>query len=172
MKESNRNNSFTKVSSATNMASVYSYDRVSDWFDADSYKVFMRTVRSGDILEVRNNRSSHWGIAVRLKQPPSPPKGNGSPKPVPDEVMVYHLIHSSQNRGQVGQFTLEEFWQPDCKIRINNTTNGSCIFGNSPTIPKSDVLNNAFTAHLSTSMKWQTCTDFIRWSSIHHTANC
>jgi len=143
--------------------------RVSEWFDADSYKVFMRTVRSGDILEVRSARSSHWGIAIRLRQPPSPPKGNhGSPKPVPDEVMVYHLIHSSQHRGQVGQFTLEEFWQPDCKIRINNTTNGSCIFGNSPTIPKSDVLNNALYAHLSTSLKWQTCTDFIRWSSIYH----
>ena len=50
--------------------------RVSEWFDADSYKVFMRTVRSGDILEVRSARSSHWGIAIRLRQPPSPPKGN------------------------------------------------------------------------------------------------
>lgn len=162
MKESNKNDSFSKVT-------PYNYDRVSDWFDADSYKIFMRTVCSGDILEIRSTRCSHWGIALRLKQPPSPPKGNSSPKLVPDEVMVYHLIHSSQNRGQIGQFTLEEFWQPDCRIRINNTTNGSCIFGgNNPTIPKADILNNAFTAHLSTQLKWQTCTDFIRWSTNNH----
>src|SRR5271154_6838854 len=63
-------------------------------------------------------------------------------KPMPDEIMVYHLIHSSKSRGQVGQFTLEEFWHPDCRVRINNTTNGSCFYGTSRTIPKADVLHN------------------------------
>lgn len=67
-----------------------------------------------------------------------------SAKPVPDEIMVFHLIHSSSNRGQVGQFTLEEFWQPDCRIRINNT-NISNMYCAGTTVSKADVLQNAYT---------------------------
>ncbi len=63
--------------------------------------------------------------------------------------MVYHLIHSPANRGQIGQFTIEEFWQPDCRIRINNTTNGMSLYGTNRTIPRADVLDNAFTVSIS-----------------------
>lgn len=62
--------------------------------------------------------------------------------------MIYHLIHSPLHRGQVGQFTIEEFWQPECRIRINNTTNGMSM-GKSRTITKADVLDNAFTVSSS-----------------------
>ena len=62
-----------------------------------------------------------------------------------DEVMIYHLIHSPTNRGQIGQFTIEEFWKSDCRIRINNTTNGMSLYGNSQPISRTDVLKNAFT---------------------------
>lgn len=65
-------------------------------------------------------------------------------KPVPDEIMVYHLIHSSKNRGQVGQFTLEEFWNADSRIRINNTNNGASLYTTSPLMSKTDILQNAF----------------------------
>ena len=63
--------------------------------------------------------------------------------------MIYHLIHSPLHRGQVGQFTIEEFWQPECRIRINNTTNGMLLYGESCTIPKADVLDNAFTVSVN-----------------------
>jgi len=147
----------------------YNFDRVSDWFDADSFKVFTTTVRSGDILELRSTRCSHWGIAIRIKQAPISPKSKSKSKPpkaVPDEIMVYHLIHSSKNRGQVGQFTLEEFWHADCRIRINNTNNGASLYTTSPIMSKTDILQNAFIAHASTQLKWQTCAEFIRWASV------
>jgi len=143
------------------------FDRVSDWFDADSFKIFTQTVRSGDILELRSTRCSHWGIAIRKKIAPISPKSKSKPpKPVPDEIMVYHLIHSSNNRGQVGQFTLEEFWHADCRIRINNTNNGASLYSTSRLMSKADILQNAFIAHASTQLKWQTCGDFIRWASV------
>jgi len=139
---------------------VYTFDKVSDWFDADGFRVFLGVVNSGDIVELRSTKCSHWGIVVRMAV--SSPKSNKPPK---DEIMVYHLIHSSRDRGQVGRFTLEEFWQPDCRIRINNT-NISNLYGTSRLeVPKADVLQNAFMAHASTTLKWHTCTDFIRWSS-------
>jgi len=72
----------------------------------------------------------------------------------PDEVMIYHLIHSPKHRGQVGQFTIEEFWLPECRIRINNTTNGMCLYGKARTIPKGDVLDNAFTVSSSLPTSW------------------
>jgi len=64
-------------------------------------------------------------------------------KQTPDEIMVYHLIHASVSRGQVGLFTLEEFWQPHCRVRINNTTNGSSLYSASKVMPKSDIVQNA-----------------------------
>jgi len=143
---------------------VYTFDKVSDWFDADGFKVFLQVVNSGDIVELRSTKCSHWGIVVRMQTSvsTSSPKSNKAPK---DEIMVYHLIHSSTSRGQVGRFTLEEFWQPDARIRINNT-NISNLYGTSRlSVPKADVLQNAFMAHASTTLKWHTCTDFIRWSS-------
>jgi len=142
---------------------VYTFDKVSDWFDADGFKVFLGVVNSGDIVELRSTKCSHWGIVVRMAG--SSPKSNNSNKPPKDEIMVYHLIHSSRDRGQVGRFTLEEFWVSDARIRINNT-NISNLYGTSRlVVPKADVLQNAFMAHASTTLKWHTCTDFIRWSS-------
>lgn len=58
----------------------YNFDRVSDWFDADSLKIFTQTVRSGDILELRSTRCSHWGIAIRKKQAPISPKAKSKSK--------------------------------------------------------------------------------------------
>lgn len=46
--------------------------KVSEWYDTDGQRTFMKNVRNGDIVESRNSRTSHWGIAVRLRQPPSP----------------------------------------------------------------------------------------------------
>jgi len=152
-------NNGSTVSSKSSSSVEMGRERVSDWYDTDGHKTFMRTVRDGDIVELRNNRVSHFGIATRVKQSGSP---NG--KPLPDEVMIYHLIHSPNSRGQIGQFTIEEFWTSDSRIRINNTTNGMSLYGNSQPISRDDVLKNAFTAHMSTSLKWQTCSDFIRWS--------
>ncbi|OXA57686.1 uncharacterized protein LOC110845469 [Folsomia candida] len=144
---------------------TYTFDKVSDWFDTDSFKVFVKVVNSGDVLELRSTKCSHWGVTTRIPQPPISPKSKAKPpKPVPDEIMVFHLIHSSSNRGMVGQFTLEEFWAPDCRIRINNS-NISNLYCASRLVSKADVLQNAFTAHASTTLKWQTCADFIRWSS-------
>jgi hypothetical protein len=139
---------------------------VSEWFDTDSARAFLRTVCSGDVVELRNNNLSHWGVAVRIRQSPSPNR-KGKSEQAADEVMIFHLIHSAQTRGQIGQFTIEEFWKPDCRIRINNTTNGMSMYGNSHNMPRSDVLCNAFTAYKSSTMKWQTCSDFIRWSCEH-----
>jgi len=145
-----------RKSSTTSTSSVYTFDKVSDWFDADGFRIFLGVVNSGDIVELRSTKCSHWGIVVRMTSSGKSPK---------DEIMVYHLIHSSRDRGQVGRFTLEEFWQPDCRIRINNT-NISNLYGSSRLVgSKADVLQNAFMAHASTTLKWHTCTDFIRWSS-------
>lgn len=55
-------------------SSDYTFDKVSDWFDADSFKVFNQIVRSGDIVELRSTKCSHWGISVRVSQPPISPK--------------------------------------------------------------------------------------------------
>ena len=57
-----------KISTKTNEVIT----KVSEWFDTDGSKVFMKNVKSGDIVELRNSRTSHWGIAIRLRQPPSP----------------------------------------------------------------------------------------------------
>jgi len=84
-----------------------------------------------------------------------------SAKPVPDEIMVFHLIHSSINRGQVGQFTLEEFWQPDCRIRINNTNNGANLYGNTRLIPTAAILQNAYMVR---SLKKQIFAQLIKLS--------
>jgi len=46
--------------------------KVSEWYDTDGHKIFMKSVKSGDIVELRNSRTSHWGIATRLKQSASP----------------------------------------------------------------------------------------------------
>jgi len=127
---------------------------------------------------VWNTCGSHWGIAIRLKVPPSPKEikkakaNNKTPKSSPDEIMVFHLIHSSRTRGQVGRFGLEEFWLSDCRIRINNTTNGHGLYNSSRLILKKDVLQHALTAFNSSTMKWQTCADFIRWSSEEITDPC
>jgi len=52
---------------------------VSEWFDQDGHRVFVQTVRSGDILELRSTKCSHWGIAYRVKQPPSPSRNKNKP---------------------------------------------------------------------------------------------
>jgi len=52
----------------------YTFNKVSMWFDTDLYKLFVKTVRSGDIVELRSTKTSHWGVAVRVKQPPKTPK--------------------------------------------------------------------------------------------------
>jgi hypothetical protein len=54
--------------------SDYTFDKVSKWFDTDGFIMFVQTVRSGDIVELRSTKSSHWGIAVRVKQPPKSPR--------------------------------------------------------------------------------------------------
>lgn len=54
--------------------SNYTFDKVSDWFDADSFKIFTQVVRSGDILELRSTKQSHWGVTTRIPQPPISPK--------------------------------------------------------------------------------------------------
>lgn len=59
---------------------TYTFDKVSDWFDTDSFKVFVKVVNSGDVLELRSTKCSHWGVTTRIPQPPISPKSKAKPR--------------------------------------------------------------------------------------------